>query len=274
MLPHSPRIGRRRALPGAAALLVVLGLLLWWLLPLGDGSPSGSVTFSTGVTTGVYQRYGELLKKDLQGSAGSGVRAADQSGVAGEPRAGGGRARRTSPSRRPTRSPKYRQDGKPGAERLRGCARLYDDYVQLVVPKGSADRSSSADLRGKRVAVGQAGSGVRLIAERLLSAAGLDPVQDVDAGVRRDRHHAGAAGTRPARRVLLVGRPAHRGRCASCRSASTSGWSRSGASLKAAARHGRDGLALLPGGGDARGRLSRVPRTAAPCRPWQSPTCW
>ena len=26
---------------------------------------------------------------------------------------------------------KYKRDGKPGADRLRGCARLYDDYVQL-----------------------------------------------------------------------------------------------------------------------------------------------
>ena len=29
----------------------------------------------------------------------------------------------------------YKRDGEPGADRLRGCARLYDDYVQLVVPR-------------------------------------------------------------------------------------------------------------------------------------------
>lgn len=38
---------------------------------------------------------------------------------------------------------------------------------------------SARDLRGKRVAIGQPGSGVRLVSERLLTAAELDPVLDV-----------------------------------------------------------------------------------------------
>lgn len=42
------QIGRGRALQGAAAGVVVLGLLLWWLLPLGEDPPSGTITFSTG----------------------------------------------------------------------------------------------------------------------------------------------------------------------------------------------------------------------------------
>jgi TRAP transporter TAXI family solute receptor len=47
----------------------------------------------------------------------------------------------------------YELDGKPGAAGLRGVARLYDDYVQLIVPRDSPIRSV-ADLRGKRVAIG------------------------------------------------------------------------------------------------------------------------
>jgi TRAP transporter TAXI family solute receptor len=72
----------------------------------------------------------------------------------------------------------YLQGGKPGAGRLRGCVRLYDDYVQLIVPRGS-DIRTVADLRGKRVGVGQKGSGVLLVADRLMRAAGLDPAADV-----------------------------------------------------------------------------------------------
>ncbi|MEV8396121.1 MULTISPECIES: TAXI family TRAP transporter solute-binding subunit [unclassified Streptomyces] len=178
MFGLTSRIGRGRALQGAAAVLVLLGLLLWWLLPIGTSAPSGSVTFSTGVTSGVYQRYGTLLKQDLardlpdvsiqlRTSEGS------QQNIA---RVASGEADFTIATADAVA--KYQRDGKPGADRLRGCARLYDDYVQLVAAK-DADIRSTADLRGKKVGVGQEGSGVRLIADRLLSAADLDPRKDI-----------------------------------------------------------------------------------------------
>ncbi|MFE9888668.1 TAXI family TRAP transporter solute-binding subunit [Streptomyces scopuliridis] len=178
MFGPTSRISRGRAFQGAAAVLVLLGLLLWWLLPIGTSSPSGSVTFSTGVTSGVYQRYGTLLKQDLardlpdvsiqlRTSEGS------QQNIA---RVAAGEADFTIATADAVA--KYQKDGKPGADRLRGCARLYDDYVQLVVAKGSGIRSTS-DLRGRKVGVGQEGSGVRLIADRLLSAADLDPRKDI-----------------------------------------------------------------------------------------------
>ncbi|MGW7368450.1 TAXI family TRAP transporter solute-binding subunit [Streptomyces sp. NPDC054841] len=172
------RISRRRALQGSAALAVVCGLLLWWLLPLGESTPSGRLTFSTGVKTGVYQRYGELLEGalardlpkvsiDLRTSEGS------QQNLAW---VASGEADFTIATADAVA--KYQRDAKPGSDRLRGCARLYDDYVQLVVPQGSSVQTP-ADLRGKRVGVGQQGSGVRLIAERVLTAAGLDAERDV-----------------------------------------------------------------------------------------------
>ncbi len=181
MLPVAlTRIGRRRSLRAGAALVVVLGLLLWWLLPLGDSPPTGSLSFSTGVRSGVYQRYGERLKgalaKDLpdvsielQTSEGS------QQNIA---RVATGKADFTIATTDAVAT--YLRDRKPGAERLRGCVRLYDDYIQLVVDRGSEIRKVS-DLRGKKVAVGQPGSGVRLVADRLMTAAGLDPVNDVTA---------------------------------------------------------------------------------------------
>ncbi|MFJ4918282.1 TAXI family TRAP transporter solute-binding subunit [Streptomyces sp. NPDC088725] len=173
-------LSRRRTLRAAAAFLVVLGLLLWWLLPFGTSSPHGSVTFSTGVTSGVYQRYGTLLKNELardlpdvsvalQTSEGS------QQNIS---RVAIGEADVTIATADAVAE--YQKNGGTGADRLRGCARLYDDYVQLIVPKDS-EIHSIRDLRGKRVGVGQQGSGVRLIADRLLKAVGLDSSRSVSA---------------------------------------------------------------------------------------------
>ncbi|MFI8933673.1 TAXI family TRAP transporter solute-binding subunit [Streptomyces sp. NPDC053474] len=171
---------RRRALQGSAAGLVVFGLLLWWLLPVGDESPKGQMSFSTGVKGAVYETYGNLLRSaaakdmpdvtiDLLNSQGS------QQNVQ---RVATGKADFTIAAADAVE--KYRLDGGPGADRLRGCARLYDDYVHIVVRR-SSDIMSARDLRGKKVAVGQPRSGVQLIADRVLQAAGLDLKKDLTA---------------------------------------------------------------------------------------------
>ncbi|MFF7190100.1 TAXI family TRAP transporter solute-binding subunit [Streptomyces sp. NPDC008222] len=180
MLQALPRISRRRALLGSTAALAVVGLLLWWLLPIGDESPSGTVTFSTGTPTGVYQKYGMLLQgaiaKDLPRLD---VRLLDSDGSQQNVRrVATGQADFTIAAADAVET--YRLENQPGAGRLRGCARLYDDYVHLVVPRSSPVRSV-ADLKGHTVAVGPAGSGVRLIAEHVLAAAGLDPKKDITA---------------------------------------------------------------------------------------------
>ena len=174
-----PRPGGRRALWLTAAALVVLGLPLWWLLPLRERPPGGTIVFSTGTPRGVYQEYGELLRtalgKDMPGltvkletSDGS------QENVA---RVAAGRADFTIAAADAVET--YELGHGPGAARLRGVARLYDDYVQVIVPRGSPVRSI-ADLRGRRVAIGPADSGVRLIANRVLGAAGVDPAKDIE----------------------------------------------------------------------------------------------
>jgi hypothetical protein len=174
------RIGRRRAARAAVAAAIALALLLWWLLPFGKApSPHGTVSFATGVPTGVYFRYGELLKihlaKDLPDVD---VRLQSSEGsvenikllISGEADFAIAAADAVAT---------YRDQGRKDAHRLRACARLYDDYMQLVVPAGS-DVERTADLRGKRVGVGQKDSGVNLITGRLLKAAGLDPGRDIE----------------------------------------------------------------------------------------------
>jgi TRAP transporter TAXI family solute receptor len=178
MLQALPRIGRRRALLGSAAAFAVFGLLLWWLLPLGEESPSGTITFSTGTPTGVYQKYGTLLQgaiaKDMPRVD---VRLLNSDGSQENVRrVATGKADFTIAAADAVET--YILANKPGADRLRGCARLYDDYVHLVVPRSSSVRSV-ADLRGRKVAVGPSGSGVRLIANHVLQAAGLDPQKDI-----------------------------------------------------------------------------------------------
>ncbi|MEU6895469.1 TAXI family TRAP transporter solute-binding subunit [Streptomyces sp. NPDC046557] len=163
---------------GLAALLAVLALAVWWLRPFGESEPRGEITFSTGVPTGVYHRYGDLLQQALATDMpGMEVRLEPSEGSQQNlRRVAAGEADFTIATADAVA--KYRLDGKPGAERLRGVARLYDDYMQLVVPAGSPVQSAR-DLKGKRVAVGQPGSGVRLISDRLLAAAQLDPAKDI-----------------------------------------------------------------------------------------------
>ncbi|MFJ7336660.1 TAXI family TRAP transporter solute-binding subunit [Streptomyces sp. NPDC101116] len=171
-------VGRRRALQGGAASLVVLGLLMWWLRPWAEEPPSGTITFSTGTRAGVYHEYGRLLSDEidkdmpglkvrLQPSAGSQENVADVATGDADFAIAAADAVAT-----------YKLGKAPGADRLRGVARLYDDYVQLVVPPDS-DIHSVADLRGKRVAIGLPDSGVRLIANGVLKAAGIDPEKDI-----------------------------------------------------------------------------------------------
>lgn len=174
------RIGRRGVLLGSAVAGVVMALLLWWTLPLGEKPPSGSITFSTGTTSGVYYEYGSQLRdalaKDMP-DLDVNLTASNGSPENVE-RVATGDADFTIAAADAVQTYEGQHPG--AAARLRGVARLYDDYVQLVVPRDS-DIRSIADLRGKTVATGLPRSGVRLIAERVLRAAGLDPTKDIEA---------------------------------------------------------------------------------------------
>jgi TRAP transporter TAXI family solute receptor len=67
-------------------------------------------------------------------------------------------------------------DGKPA--KINALGRIYDNFTHVVVRK-DANIASVAGMKGKRISTGSPNSGTEVIAQRLLKAAGLDPVNDI-----------------------------------------------------------------------------------------------
>lgn len=65
-----------------------------------------------------------------------------------------------------------------GPQDVKVIARLYDSFLHVVAAKAGGI-ATIADLKGRRVSVGSAGSSTEAIADRVLAAAGLDPMADV-----------------------------------------------------------------------------------------------
>jgi TRAP transporter TAXI family solute receptor len=63
---------------------------------------------------------------------------------------------------------------------IAALTRLYPNYTQVVVGTDSGI-NTIADMRGKRVSTGAPNSGTEVIANRMLTAAGLDPAKDIQA---------------------------------------------------------------------------------------------
>jgi TRAP transporter TAXI family solute receptor len=61
---------------------------------------------------------------------------------------------------------------------IRALGTIYTNYTQIGTTAGKGIEKVT-DLRGKRVSVGDPGSGTEVIAVRLLEAAGLDPNKDI-----------------------------------------------------------------------------------------------
>ncbi|MBC2876805.1 MULTISPECIES: TAXI family TRAP transporter solute-binding subunit [Streptomyces] len=178
MAPRTPLVRRRTVWAGALSA-ALLALLTWSLAaPPEDPVPGGRITVATGVPTGVYAKYGALLKEDLHRDLPSlDVRLRLSTGSVDNLRrlttGDADFAIATADA-----AADYVDNDRPGGDRLRACARLYDDYMQLVVPR-DASAQSIRDLKGLKVGVGAEGSGVQLITRRLFQAAGLDFTKDI-----------------------------------------------------------------------------------------------
>lgn len=65
-----------------------------------------------------------------------------------------------------------------GPQKIATIAVLYDSFVHIVA-RADAKIAKVADMKGKRVSVGSAGSSTEAIADRLLEAGGLNPMKDI-----------------------------------------------------------------------------------------------
>ncbi|MFI6447482.1 TAXI family TRAP transporter solute-binding subunit [Kitasatospora sp. NPDC050543] len=159
------------------ALVLVAGALGgWWLSSAGSTDyPKGGTSLATGGKRGVYDRYGQLLQGQLaEAMPGVELRLDNSQGSVDNLE----RVTSGSDDFAMATADAVADFTGPGRDRLRAIARLYDDYLQLVVPADSPV-TKAADLRGLRVGVGQELSGVNLVTRRLLACAGLDPDHDI-----------------------------------------------------------------------------------------------
>ncbi|GAB3964388.1 TAXI family TRAP transporter solute-binding subunit [Actinoallomurus acanthiterrae] len=152
---------------GLAALGTAgLGAVSACALTGGAGDyPKGPLPIATGVAAGVYYLYGRrlagLIDRELPG-----VRASvdvTTGSVDNLQRLQDGRDRLAFVAADAAGA----TTGMP----IRALARLYDDYIHLVV-RGKSGFWSIDDLRGRVVSVGGKGSGVAIVAQRVLAAAG------------------------------------------------------------------------------------------------------
>ena len=63
---------------------------------------------------------------------------------------------------------------------VQALARIHTNYTQVIVRRSAGIRNV-AGMRGKRVSTGSPKSGTEVIAQRVLTAAGLDPAKDIQA---------------------------------------------------------------------------------------------
>lgn len=163
---------------GKQALTAVLGGIVVIMTLAGCGSSPAYERFSIagGGVTGVYYGFGEQLAEELStrldsivtvdetdGSVDNLLRVSDgralfgfaQSDAAADAVAGSGAF----------------------AEPLsvRAVARLYDEYVHVVV-RSDSDIVQMADFMGRAVSLGAPSSGVNIVARRVLDAAGVPPI--------------------------------------------------------------------------------------------------
>ena len=168
--------------------VAVLGLLLASLVAIagcggeqsaGD-SGGGNLSVATGGTGGVYAVYGgglaDLMSKNLEGYKAT---AETTSASVDNIKLIANKDSDIAFSLADTAI-----DGVEGRESfdekqpIRALAEIYTNYTQIGTTAGKGIEKVT-DLKGKRVSVGDPGSGTEVIAVRLLEAAGLDPDKDI-----------------------------------------------------------------------------------------------
>ncbi len=163
-----------------ATVLLAVALLLAGL-GVRDGRAQDRISIATGGTGGVYYPYGggmaNVISENLEGvdvtaevtSASVDNMLLIESGDADLAFVLGDTAYDAVQGRDPFKQPVPAQT----------LATLYNNYTHIVTTTNSGI-NTVADLRGKTVSTGAPGSGTEVIANRILSAAGLNPDTDIN----------------------------------------------------------------------------------------------
>ncbi|MYT74659.1 MULTISPECIES: TAXI family TRAP transporter solute-binding subunit [unclassified Streptomyces] len=167
-----------RAALGAASAVALGGALAGDVAGQGRG-PSGVLRLATGEPTAFYEAFGHLLAQQL-GAAHPGLScrvrttagSVDNIRLLRDDRADLALVL-TSTARDAAGTAVF-----PRPVPLRAIGRVYETYLQFAV-RADAGVRTVADLRGKTVSLGAAGSGAAVFGERLLRAAGLSAGTDV-----------------------------------------------------------------------------------------------
>lgn len=177
---------RLRAHARVVAAAAALATAMLGLTGCAGSGHAGDERFEIagGGTTGVYYAYGEELAGALHRELGIDIAVAETHGsvdnllrvAAGEALLGFAQGDTAADAVRGTGD---FEDPLP----VRAAARVYDEYVHLVVPAESEVRRI-ADLEGRRVSLGAPNSGVQVIATRVLASSGIamDRIENPELG--------------------------------------------------------------------------------------------
>lgn len=170
---HWLRLPSRRGAARAVAAALSLGLT-GLLLAGCSGLSSETQTYAIagGASTGIYHSYGDALAGQLTAAGLPTVVLATGGSVDNLLRVGRGEAAVGFAQADAAADAVAGVGAFDVPLTVTGIARVYDEYVQVVVPADSP-AEQIPDLAGLRVSVGEQNSGVTVIADRVLSAAGV-----------------------------------------------------------------------------------------------------
>lgn len=177
----------RAALSALTALVVLVGVAA--CSPPRAQWTQHPVRIAGGSATGVYYDYGEqlahVLRRDLDGD----VQVLETNGsVDNLRRIGSGESQLGFAQSDAVADAVAGTGDFTQPLPIRAVARLYDEYVHVVVRADSGIRTLSA-LAGQRISLGASGSGVSVVARRVLTAADVDaagisdPALGIDASI-------------------------------------------------------------------------------------------
>lgn len=157
-----------------AAFVLVAALLAAGCAPPPPSWAERPVRLAGGSATGVYDDYGQRLTEALSADVDADVRLLETNGSVDNLRRIGAGDAELGFAQSDVVADAVSGTGEFDEPLpIRAVARLYDEYVHVVVRADSAVRSIS-DLAGRPVSLGARGSGVSVVAKRVLAASEIE----------------------------------------------------------------------------------------------------